>query len=227
MKFSEINGSAKKGGSYMKLEEGTNTFRMVGGILPRYLYWVKNSEGKSAPFECLGFSREKERFENLEKDWVQEYVMGDDGKPIKCSWAYAVQVINRKTGKLEVLNLKKKMFEALVKFCKDSGKDPTDIEKGFDVVVDRKKTGAYAYNVDYELNYVKMMTAGEQPLSDEDRELIKELKPMEEVIPRPTSEEQKEALLKFLSGSSDEDDSSSEDEPSSSANEAINELDNV
>lgn len=228
LSFSNVNGAAKKGGEYMKLQEGENVFRIVGDVLPRYLYWVKSPENKSVPFECLAFNREKEVFDNVEKDWVQEYVKDKDGEPIKCSWAYAVQVINRETGKLEILNLKKKMFEALIKFCRDAELDPTDYEKGFNIVVDRVKTGSNAYNVEYNLNYVKMMkNQSGEPLSDKDRELIKDLKPIEEIIPRPSAEEQKKALLNHLSGKSDPSEEKSEDTSSGAEKEAINELDNV
>lgn len=223
--FTEVNGSAKKGGSYMKLENGINTFRMVGTVLPRYLYWVENDQKKSNAFECLGFNRELEKFTNSEKDWVRDTVKDDKGEPIKCSWSYAVQVINRKTGKLEILNLKKKMFEALIKFCRDAKRDPTDYEKGFDVVVERKKTGTFAYNVDYELSYVTMMTAGEQPLSEEDLELVKDLKSIDEVIPRPTPDEQKAALFAFLGSGTEESDA--REDNSDARNEAINELDDL
>jgi len=226
--FNDVNGSAKKGGNYMKLEDGENVFRMVGGVLPRYLYWVTNANKDTAPFECLGFDREKERFTNIEKDWVQATVMDPKtGEPIKCSWAYAVQVINRKTGKLEVLNLKKKMFEALIKYCKDAGVDPTSYTEGFDVIVDRKKTGIHAYNVDYDINVVKMMKAGTVKLSPEDLELVKDLKSIDEAIPRQTAEEQKTALDAFLSGESKK--KGVEDAPaqSSAASEAINELDGI
>lgn len=222
--FGELNGSAKKGGSYMKLENGVNTFRMIGGVLPRYLYWVTNSEKNQLPFECLGFDRSAEKFVNKEKDWVQATVKDDEGKPIKCGWAYAVQVINRKTGKLEILNLKKKFFEALVKYCKEIKADPTSQTEGFDIIVNREKTGTFAYNVEYTLEQIKMMNAGKSALSEADLELIVEVKPIEEVIPRPTSDEQKVSLDAFLSGSSEEKEDTSSNE---NKNEAINELDNM
>lgn len=223
--FNDVNGSAKKGG-YMKLEEGENVFRMVGGVLPRYLYWVKNSEKNDLPFECLGFDREKEAFTNKEKDWVQATVTDPKtGKPVTCGWAYAVQVINRKNGELEILNLKKKFFEALIQYCKDTKNDPTCIEKGFDVVVDRKKTGPFAYNVEYTVNVVKMMTAGTSALSEKDLELIKDLKSIDEAIPRPTSDEQKVALDAFLSGTPVE--KTDTEDGASAATEAINELDEI
>jgi hypothetical protein len=151
----------------------------------------------------------------------------DKGEKLTCSWSYAVQVIDRKDGKLKVLNLKKKMFESLIKFCKDAKRDPTHPETGFDVVLDRVKTGAFAYNVDYNLNQVKMLTAGPQPFSEEDELAVKELKSIDEVIPRPTSDEQKAALLKFLEGDSSTDESGTSENTSGAASEAISELDNM
>jgi len=223
LSFKNLNGSAKKGGSYMKLEEGENSFRRVGNILPRYLYWVTNAENKQLPFECLGFDRQKEKFTNIEKDWVQATVKDPKtGEPVKCGWAYVVQVINRKTGKLEILNLKKKMFESLISYCQEIESDPTDQETGFDIILERKKTGAFAYNVEYILKIPTMMKHGSSALSPEDLELIKDMKPIEEVVPRPTPEEQKAALDAFLSGKKESDDNGAETD---SQNEAVNELD--
>lgn len=224
--FNKVSGAAKKGGDYMKLEEGDNVFRMVGNVLPRYLYWVKNDDNKRLPFECLGFDRDLERFTNLEKDCIQDAgLKTDKGDDLRCSWSYAVQVIDRKDGKLKILNLKKKMFEALIKYCQDTEQDPTDIEKGFDVIVERVKTGTFAYNVDYTIKEVKMMKAGTSALSEEDRETIKDLKSIDEAIPRPTAADQKKAFDKFMSGSdSDESGTASESE---STKEAISELDGI
>lgn len=220
--FGKINGSAKKNGEYYKLKDGENVFRMVGGILPRYQYWVREN-GKNIPFECLSFDRGLERFTNVEKDWIGDHgFLNSEGKPLRCSWAYAVQIIDPADGKLKVLSLKKKMFETLLKFCQDAEIDPTSTTEGIDIVVDRVKTGSQAFNVDYNLNQVKMLTAGKRPLTEEELEAIAEIKDIEEVLPRPTSEQQEIALDKLLNGSTSDE---SDNDAGGADKEAINELD--
>ena len=39
--FSETKGSAQKKDPGYVMKDGENTLRMVGGILPRYVYWLK------------------------------------------------------------------------------------------------------------------------------------------------------------------------------------------
>ena len=100
IKFNQAKGEAQKSkiDSYQYVE-GDNVVRMVGDILPRYVYWLKGENGKNLPFECLSFDRNAEAFNNLEKDWVREY-----HPELKCGWAYAIQCIHE--NKVKVLNLK-------------------------------------------------------------------------------------------------------------------------
>ena len=46
---------------------------LFGGVLPRYIYWLKGSNNKDIPVECLAFDREQERFNNAETDHVQRF----------------------------------------------------------------------------------------------------------------------------------------------------------
>mgnify|MGYP000391432020 CR=1 FL=1 len=45
-------------------KDGDNVVRLVGGVLPRYVYWVKGTNNKDIPIECLAFNRENEKFDN-------------------------------------------------------------------------------------------------------------------------------------------------------------------
>jgi hypothetical protein len=201
IKFGESAGEAKKGGVFMTLEEGSNRFRMVGDICPRYQYWI-GPQGANRPFECLAFNREQEKFTNVEKDWIIDRVpTQSNGDKTQCSWAYAVQVIDRKDGKLKVLNLKKKMFMAIINTATKLNRDPTNLETGFDIVVDRIKTGPKKFNVAYELDQFAMMEIKDDKLSDEDLALVENLKDIDDLIPRPTSDEQKAEIDAFLDGS--------------------------
>ena len=126
---------------------------------------------------------------------------------MKCTWSYAIQCIHG--GKIKVLNLKKKLLEQIILAAEDLG-DPADPETGWDVYFKRIKTGPMAYNVEYQLQPLKCKP---RPLTDEEKELIVDLKSMDEVLPRPTADAQKELLDRIRSGSanSNADDSINEE----------------
>jgi hypothetical protein len=183
--FNKIHGEAIKSEiDYYKFEEGRNKFRLVGEVLPRYVYWKQTLDSKkSIAIECLSFDREKEKFTNVEKDWFSEYFPEE-----KCSWSYLVQVIDPKDNKLKVLGLKKKLFQSMLDLAQEHLGDPTDAENGWDVVVSKKKTGPLPFNVEYTLD---QLACKKRALTDEEKELIKNIKPIDELFPRPAPEEQK------------------------------------
>ena len=185
IKFGNIEGKAKKStvDAYTYIE-GDNKIRMVGDVLPRYVYWLTTADGKRVPMECLGFDRDKEQFTNIEKDWVRHYF-----PDLKCSWAYAVQCVD-KDNKVKVLNLKKKLFESVMVAAEDLG-DPTDIETGWALCFKKQKTGPLPFNVEYTLQVLKCKP---EALNAEQKEAIKELPNIDDVISRPTSELQREFI---------------------------------
>jgi len=185
IKFGNIEGKAKKSSvdAYTYIE-GDNKIRMVGDVLPRYVYWLTTADGKRVPMECLGFDRDKEQFTNIEKDWVRHYF-----PDLKCSWAYAVQCVD-KDNKVKVLNLKKKLFESVMVAAEDLG-DPTDIETGWALCFKKQKTGPLPFNVEYTLQVLKCKP---EPLNAEQLEAIAELPNIDDVISRPTSELQREFI---------------------------------
>ena len=186
IKFGNISGKAKKSSAEAyTYKEGNNVVRMVGDVLPRYVYWVTTADGKRVPMECLGFDRDKEQFTNIEKDWVRHY-----HPDMKCSWAYAVQCIDPDDGKVKVLNLKKKLFEAIMVAAEDLG-DPTDAETGWDLCFKKQKTGPLPFNVEYTLQVLKCKN---RELTDEEKEAIKELPEIDSVIPRPSADQQKDFI---------------------------------
>lgn len=220
--FDNLQGQAQKSEvTYMKLADGDNTFRIVGNILPGYFYWIKGQNGKDLPFECLQFDREAERFNQSLPDPVKELGLEDgQGKPIRCGWAYRCQVINKATGKLEVLSLKKGMLQDIITYSKKKGINPTDFENGVWLTVTREKTGPKAFNVKYTVD--PFCFANPEPLTDEEKESVEKMKPINDLFPRETAEEQRARLDKHLNG----DESSAESEAEKeSANEAVNELD--
>lgn len=176
-------------------KDGANVVRMVGDVLPRYIYWVKGANNKDIPLECLAFSRDKEKFDNMEVDHVPKFY-----PELKCSWSYTVNCIDPRDGKVKALNLKKKLFESILNAAEDLG-DPTDHDTGWDVEFKRTKTGPLAYNVSYDL---QVLRCKKRALTDEEREAVAASKSIDEKYPRPTADEQLALLEKLAQGSDDE-----------------------
>jgi hypothetical protein len=201
--FNKSKGAAQKSSitSY-GYRDGDNTVRLVGDVLARYVYWIEGKNGKNIPFECLSFDRNEERFNNKEKDWVREYY-----PDLKCGWSYAMQCIDG--GEVKVINLKKKLFEAILTAAEDLG-DPTDPESGWDVKFKRVKTGPLPYNVEYQLQVLKCKA---RPLDEAELAVLEGLKSMDDVMPRPTPDAQK-ALLDEIreEGGEEVDEEALEDE---------------
>ena len=209
LSFKNTKGKAQsnKVESY-EYKDGENVVRLVGGVLPRYIYWLKGTNNKDIPVECLAFSREKEKFDNVEKDHVNEYF-----PDAKCSWSYSVNCIDPKQNKVVALNLKKKLFEQIVTAAEDLG-DPTDYDTGWDVVFKRVKTGPLAFNVEYTLQVLRCKP---RPLTEEERAMADAAKSIDEKFPRPTEAEVKALLEKITSNQDPE-----EGEGTNSAQEAVN-----
>ena len=217
--FDNLEGSAKKSGvKYMKLADGDNTFRIVGGILPGYTYWVKGAAGKDSPFECLTFDRENEKFDNSQPDPVGELKLKDaKGGDLRCSWSYKCQVINRATNQLEVLQLKKGMLSEIIKFSQKQSIDPTNFETGCDITVNREKTGPLPFNVAYSVDPFSMTSVA---LSEADHVLVAELKKIDELFEKETPAAQRERLQRHLTGEKAAEDTVVD----SATKEAISEL---
>ena len=206
--FGSTNGKAiKNNHEAYTYKDGEQTLRLYGGVLPRYVYWVKTSNGKDIPIECLAFNRDKEKFDNLEVDHVQRYFPDK-----KCGWAYSINCIDPTDGKSKVLNLKKKLFEQISTAAEDLG-DPTDLDNGWDIVFKRVKTGPLAYNVEYTL---QVLRCKKRSLTEEERKVVAESPSIDEKIVRPTSEEVEALCEKITSGNTAD--------TSESENEAVNEL---
>ena len=168
---------------------------MVGDLLPRYVYWIKGENGKNIPMECLSFDRATETFNNQDKDYVRDFF-----PEIKCGWAYAIQCIDPKDGNVKVLNLKKKLMEQIMTAAEDLG-DPTDPEKGWDVYFQRVKTGPMAFNVEYRLQALKCKN---RALTEAEQAKIAEIRSMDDVLPRPTSDAQLELLQRVTTPAGNE-----------------------
>lgn len=207
--FKNTKGKAVKNSvESFEYKDGDNVVRLVGDVLPRYVYWLKGTNGKDIPVECLSFDRDLEKFTNAEKDHVRD--MYPD---LKCSWAYSVKCIDPKDGKVKALNLKKKLFQDIVTTANDLG-DPTDPDTGWDVVFKRVKTGPLPFNVEYQL---RPLACKVRPLSEAERAAVAEAKTIDADYPRPTPDEVKATLDRIANGGAD-------DASDEASKEAVNEL---
>lgn len=198
IKFTSSAGSAKKANlDQYTYKNGDNCVRLFGDLLPRYIYWVKGDKDKNLPMECLSFSRQKESFTNEERDWVKEYY-----PDLKCSWAYSIQCIDPTDGKIKIFNLKKKLMDQIKVAAEDLG-DPTDPETGWEIHFKRTKNGPNVYNVEYTLQTLKCQKSI-RPLTVEQRQAVEAAPSIDELLKRPTSDQQKDFLEKLMTGSSGE-----------------------
>lgn len=197
LSFSNTKGKAvsNKVESY-EYKDGEQTLRLVGGILPKYVYWVKGTNNKDIPIECLAFDRELEKFTNTEVDHVTSFYPDK-----KCSWAYVINCIDPKDGKVKALNLKKKLFEQVIGAAENLG-DPTDPDTGWDIVFKKVKTGPLAFNVEYTLNAFKLKP---RALNEAEREAVAAAKSIDEKFPRATPAEILALLEKLARGASEEE----------------------
>ena len=201
LNFKDMQGKAASNApDRVKFVNGINTFRMVGDMLPRYVYWLKLADGSgNVPVECLGFNRDNEKFENKEKDWVAHYF-----PDLRCSWSYVGLAIDRTDGKVKAVDHKKGLLGDIVKYAKKMG-DPTDMDSGWDIVAERKKTGPLPYNVEYSLEFGDIENSA---LTDEEKEAVADAKSLDEIFKRQTPDEQKKFIEEKIleqGAASDED----------------------
>lgn len=197
LKFGDTKGKAvKKTVEAYEYKDGEQSVRLIGGVLPRYVYWLKGTNNKDIPIECLAFDRDLEKFNNVETDHVPQYYPDK-----KCSWAYSVNCIDPKDGREKALNLKKKLFEQIMNAAETLG-DPTDPETGWDIVFKRVKTGPLPFNVEYHLMPLKCKT---RPLTADEQKVANEAESIDSKFPRPSPSDVKASLDRLKSGVSEEE----------------------
>ncbi len=195
LKFGATKGTAQKKVETYAYKDGVNTLRIIGDILPRYVYWLKGTNNKDIPVECLAFNRDEEKFNSKDVDHVPDFFPA-----LKCSWNYAVNCIDPADGKVKALNLKKKLFQQILE-ARDELGDPTDYVEGWDVVFKKVKTGPANWNVEYSL---QMLKCKKRPLTPEEIAVADAADLIDDKYPRPTPEEVKATLTKITSKGDDE-----------------------
>jgi hypothetical protein len=109
---------------------------------------------------------------------------------------------------VKVVNLKKKLWEQIITAAEDLG-DPTNPETGWDICFKRVKTGPLPYNVEYQLQALKCKP---RALTADELALVGDLKSMDDVMPRPTPDAQKELLDRVRGAANEADDELLEEE---------------
>jgi hypothetical protein len=190
---------------YAKLVNGVPfQFRVYGNVLRQYSYWLKSPSGKANSFENLGFDRELEKFVAGAPDPVKELGLTElDANrkvvPIKSKRSYKLQVLNRSTNQMEILDLKTSIFNGMISYMQDTGiEDVTSVEW---VVM---KSGTTWNDTTYTLDILKTQRANKDTAAvatqhEADQEILAKAKPISELFPRETYEQQKKRLQTFLS----------------------------
>lgn len=207
--MSNFNSTRGTGASpkvtYAKLVSGVPfVCRIHGDILRSYSYWLTSAAGKKAKFENLSFSREDESFSSGEQDAVRELGITELNsytkkvEPIKSKRTYMVQVINRATSTMEVLDLKTSIFNDIIQYMRDM-----EVERVEDLELVITKTGVKWNEVKYSLNIIATQKANKdtdavKALHEADKELLKDAPSIFELFPRESYEAQKRRLQTFL-----------------------------
>lgn len=199
----------KKGGNAGERREierlslgiGDTKIRLIGGVMPRYCYWVVTKEGRKMPVECLQFDRDTESFNNSIDDPFKE--LDPDVYADKPQFAYVCNVIDRSDGKIKLLDLRSTIYAQIVDYATNADYgSPADGEQGYDITIKKEKTGPLPQNV----KYTVIPARGNSPITEAEKEL--ELYNLETIFKRPDYTTQKEWLMKntslFAGDASDE-----------------------
>lgn len=153
------SGSDKGKVNYVKLTPGEVVKLRIVDEQPesRWVHWVQSAnKGKGLGIKCPGKGcpmcadmAEKKRAKQPQK--------------YSCTKSHALNVINRGTGQIEVLDKGNKIFEQLLNMLKQMG----DL-RNYDITITTTKTGAEATNV----NYSVLPTFPPTPLTSAEKEMI-------------------------------------------------------
>jgi len=188
-KGKQPGGGQKRDIVRLPMKMGDNKIRLVGDLLPRYVYWVITKEGRKIPVECLKFDRETETFNNNAEDpfdEIDEAVFSD-----KPQFAYVCNAIDRSDGQVKLYDLRSTVYGQIVDYAKDPEYGPpTDEVNGYNFNVKKESTGPLPQNV----KYTVVAGRGNAPLTEEEKAM--ELYELDNIMKRPTYDEQKAWLLK-------------------------------
>lgn len=142
--WSQLKKPAASGGDRQEIlrirtDKEQTKVRILGNVLPRYVYWVETNEGKKFPLDCISFDRDTEEFTNA-KDPMKE--IPEEIYNEKPQFAYVVNVIDRADGKVKLLDLRRTVFSQIVDLARDADYgSPADALNGYDITIKKEKTG--------------------------------------------------------------------------------------
>jgi len=166
-----------------------NKLRLVGDVLPRYVYWVTTNEGKKMPVECLSFDRTKEEM-TTEPDPMKE--LPPEIYSEKPQFAYVCNAIEKEAMKL--CDLKSTIYKQIVDYAKNPEYgSPSDPVSGYDITIKKEKTGPLPQNVKYSCVPARSSRA----LSEAEKALVPY--DLDKIYKRQTYAEQKQWLLQNTS----------------------------
>lgn len=233
---------------YLKFPVGKTQFRIVSDVLPRYVYWITNNDGKPAAFDCLRFNRQSERFLSGAKDPVHDlgYKEKEENPktkkidPLKPKKNYVCWVIDRSDNKLKIMEVKATILKGIQSTMSQLDlNSPMDIDftiektgKGFDTEYKVLEIAAMQFQTKVAVEgskeanqYVKDLELLGERFEDEDGNAsFSKVPDLDEQFPIPTYEEQKEAVQSFQLGKQ-EDESGDEGKADENQKEATNDLD--
>jgi len=176
----------------LSLQIGDTKVRLIGDVLPRYVYWITTNEGKKMPVECLRFSRNTEQFDDTQPDpfkELDEAIFAD-----KPQFAYVCNALDRTDGQIKLFDLRSTIYRQIVDYASNPEYgNPADESSGYDITIKKEKTGPLPQNVKYTCIPARASVA----LTDEEKELEKY--DLDRIYKRQTYDEQKQWLLQNTS----------------------------
>ena len=211
---------------FMKFGNGKNVVRIVAGVLPRYVYWLQNKDNATAPFECLRFDRDKERFVRGKADPVHDLGFTELDKdknavPLKPKKNYVTVVIDRADNKLKIMEVKATILSGIQSIMGQLNlEDPSDIDitisksgSGFDTKYDVQQIAAMQFQMgknnpgskEAAMHEADVALLGEALYDEGDVFLKFEKVPnLNELYPVQDYAEQKQAIESFMEGKKEE-----------------------
>ena len=172
----------------LSLGIGDTKIRLMGDVLPRYVYWITTNEGKKMPVECLRFSRATEQFDDTQPDpfkELDEAIFAD-----KPQFAYVCNALDRTDGQIKLFDLRATIYRQIVDYASNPEYgNPADESTGYDITIKKEKTGPLPQNVKYTCIPARASVA----LTDEEKTLEKY--DLDRIYKRQTYDEQKQWLL--------------------------------
>ncbi len=164
------------------------TVRLIGNVLPRYVYWITTTEGRRMPVECLEFIRDTESFDPTAKNPFSE--LPEEVFNEKPQFAYVCNVFDRGSKSIKLFDLKRTILSAVLEYARnpDWG-NPADLKEGYDITIKKEKTGPLPQNV----KYTCIPSPRKGPLTEE--EAGADLYDLEAMFKRQTYDEQKQWLI--------------------------------